>query len=547
MMRKTVARWLSLALTAILAPIIAAFGLFLWSTATADQERLREQVRTISANLRSDVDRELDGLVGTLQALATSPSLQVGDLAAFYQQASTVVAMRGSAIAIRRPDGQQLLNTYVAWGTPLPVSTDPVLRAADTLAMESRRPVISDLYIGAVAKKPFVLVVVPVSVQNEVRYLLNIAVEPQRFAMMLAARTDPHWLSAIVDGNFRVVARSRAHERYVNQPATPDIAIKVAANADWWQTRTLDGVASVVAYAPSQLAGWKILVSIPSNELARPIVSSFSALAAGALGSILAAIAVAVKFGHSLTFSIRSLVSTSTRLPSAAPKSGFVEIDEVSDTLRESSKQLVDTMSELRAAAEHRNVLIQEVAHRAQNMLATMQSVARFSLSNSDPAAAEAFIKRLQIMGKVNSALLKSELTGLPIIDVFEIGLGTFAGRVRLTGPPLQVVPKAVQILAMAVNELADASRLKGQPNAGNQVDLMWQIREETFFFTWEEEVSQPAPDLDGFAAFLLKKVVSLEFEASPVVESEGPLFRYSFTCPVHNIRKIETGPYLDA
>jgi hypothetical protein len=113
-----------------------------------------------------------------LQALSTSPALRNGDLAAFDQQARETLRFRGSDIAVRDQTGQQIINTHAPWGTPLPVSSHPVLRKTDQLALETQRPIVSDLYQGAVAKTLYVLVDVPVTIRGEARYVLNIALAP---------------------------------------------------------------------------------------------------------------------------------------------------------------------------------------------------------------------------------------------------------------------------------------------------------------------------------------------------------------------------------
>ena len=81
-------------------------------------------------------------------ALATSPSLVSGDLAGFRHQAQAVLRdyPAGAAITLADATGQQLVNTFVPLGTPLPkrVAWDQMQRV-----FETGKPVIINLYKGA--------------------------------------------------------------------------------------------------------------------------------------------------------------------------------------------------------------------------------------------------------------------------------------------------------------------------------------------------------------------------------------------------------------
>ncbi|MFD0465261.1 hypothetical protein ACFQY9_28855 [Microvirga aerilata] len=175
----------------ILVPLILLGSYFATEFAERERERYQEVAKALAADIAADVDRELDSTIAALQALSTSPALRNGDLEAFDRQARETLHYRGSAIAVRDQTGQQIINTYAPWGTPLPVSTHPVLRKTDQTALETQRPVVSDLYQGAVAKALYVLVDVPVTIRGEARYVLNIALTPERIRRILASSNLP--------------------------------------------------------------------------------------------------------------------------------------------------------------------------------------------------------------------------------------------------------------------------------------------------------------------------------------------------------------------
>src|SRR5260370_16927921 len=76
--------------------------------------------------LWAGVDREIIGEMERLQALAASPSLRQGDFAEFQRQAEASLALqqRGNIVLIDR-NMQQLVNTFVPFGKPLPKAVVP--------------------------------------------------------------------------------------------------------------------------------------------------------------------------------------------------------------------------------------------------------------------------------------------------------------------------------------------------------------------------------------------------------------------------------------
>ena len=65
---------------------------------------------------------------------------------------------------------------------------------------ETRRPAVSDLFEGAVAKRPLVLVDVPVFRNGEVVYALNLSLPPETFLTVFARQgLAGDWTAALID------------------------------------------------------------------------------------------------------------------------------------------------------------------------------------------------------------------------------------------------------------------------------------------------------------------------------------------------------------
>ncbi|MGL4445072.1 MAG: cache domain-containing protein, partial [Alsobacter sp.] len=198
-----------------------------FNLARAEQRRVEGQAFRIVQDFSRAVDAEVSSLTKALQALSSSPALEMRDHARFREQAAVVARDNAATIALRELSGRHVINTLLPYGTsPMPVTADPVLTAADRRAIETRMPVSTDLYIGVTGKRPYVTVVMPVVSGGEVVALLSMAVTPERIGekLRLGALAEEGWLAAVVGADGRVIARSRDADRFVGQPATGDLA-----------------------------------------------------------------------------------------------------------------------------------------------------------------------------------------------------------------------------------------------------------------------------------------------------------------------------------
>jgi hypothetical protein len=91
------------------------------------------------------VDAEVSGSITTLQALASSPSLERGDLQRFHQEAKAALESQTAwpERHLHSRDGRHIVNAYLPWGTPLlekptqPESIAPVVQQETPQAWEA--------------------------------------------------------------------------------------------------------------------------------------------------------------------------------------------------------------------------------------------------------------------------------------------------------------------------------------------------------------------------------------------------------------------------
>jgi hypothetical protein len=187
---------------AIIVPLLllAVFTGFRITDAQLDQARkdLMNEARTLSA----EVDHEINGEIERLRALAASPSLREGDFAEFQRQAEAPLALRqsGNLMLIDR-NMQQLVNTWVPFGTPMPkaIVQEPVARALAT-----GRPQVTGLFMGPVSQQLLFSVIVPVQIDAENRYALVRSPNRHAFARLLVANElPPGWQAVVGDAKHR--------------------------------------------------------------------------------------------------------------------------------------------------------------------------------------------------------------------------------------------------------------------------------------------------------------------------------------------------------
>ena len=315
-----------------------------------DRERLERESIATARGIALDLDRELVGVELAARVLATSRRIHTGDFEGFRRRAEEIIESGiGTNVVLSDASGRQLLNTLVERGPPLPGHGNPAqLRAV----FAGGGPVISDLYIGGVTRRPVMSVDVPVMQDGRVIYALSVGEAPERFRRLLARQGLPDdWIGALLDRKGRIVARTHEHERFLAKPGAPGLLKSMrAAPEGVVETESLEGIALVSVYSRAPMTGWTVAIGIPRASLdARLWRRSLEAAAVAALVLGLA-LALAWTVGGGIARSIHGLTGPAARIglreEIEVPPLGLAEADEVGDALERASRMLV--------SAEHR-------------------------------------------------------------------------------------------------------------------------------------------------------------------------------------------------
>lgn len=343
----------------LLIPAVIACGIAVAVALHYERQRSEVNLLQTSKALAVSLDRELDAVVRRLEALATSPSLQQGDLRAFARQARQAVSDEGMWIVLNAPDGQQLVNTLRPFGEPLPRhAPDHPFSEVLERTLRSGWPVVSDLFVGPVTGKPTLAVSVPVfDATGQPLYGLAMGVEPGALGVIGAARLPASWLAAAYDTRLVIVARSADGEAFVGtRPVEPLADAMAAAASGLVDVRLPDAMQRRVAFSRSPKYGWHFAIGVPRAELASSIYRALLLFLGLALALLTAGAVLALRLGRGISRSITSLVPTAHALRRGQllvhEPTGIVEVDQVSATLAETSGVLLAAQAELRAAKE---------------------------------------------------------------------------------------------------------------------------------------------------------------------------------------------------
>ena len=307
---------------------------------------LEQSYRDTARALSLVVDHELSSSIAALTTLGTSEHLDRGDLRAFYEQALRARRAHAAWITINLtdPTGHQLLNLSRPFGEPLPSLADfPMIQQA----VATRRPAVSDLFVGRVLGMAVVGISVPVQRDGVVRYVVGARLDVGSFTRLLSqGKLPPDWVATLIDRNGIILGRTRNIDSLLGKPTTPTFAglARGAQPEGSFQDVTLDGDAVYATYSRSPLSGWTVGLGIPGATVAGPLRTSLWAMAAGGLVLLLVGTGLALRFGTRVEAELRSLTASARalgrgELPPVRAASFVAEVGDVEAALAEAGRE----------------------------------------------------------------------------------------------------------------------------------------------------------------------------------------------------------------
>jgi len=265
-----------------------------------ERDRLARDSMATARALLAVVDTEITGAKSALLALATSPHLSSGDLAAFHAQAQAALKDQSFAgIVLIEESGRQLVNTFRRFGDSLPASGNS--RELQRV-FQTGQPVVTDLFIGASVQQHFVAVGVPVRRDGKIRYSLNGEVDPAKLSSLLREqRLPPGWIGEVLDSQDTIVARTHDAERLVGQKGSPELVQRAKeVREDVFESRTVEGIPVLTVFSRSPVSNWSVAIGIPQRELTTHLWYSMARLFIAAFFALITALGLAALLGPRL-------------------------------------------------------------------------------------------------------------------------------------------------------------------------------------------------------------------------------------------------------
>jgi two-component sensor histidine kinase len=193
---------------------------------------------------------------------------------------------------------------------------------------------------------------------------------------------------------------------------------------------------------------------------------------------------------------------------------------------------LVD-ITERKAAEDRQRLLANEVNHRANNMLAVVQSMVRLSKSETVEDFRDTLNGRIQALARAHNLLAKSRWMGADLQHLVSEELAPFmdeGSQVWISGSILPMEPGAAQSMAMIVHELAtNAAKHGALSTDAGKVMIEWRrARGDRIVFKWTEMGGPPTsfPTREGVGSTVIARAAAhLQAEVAMTWSAEGLAF----------------------
>jgi two-component sensor histidine kinase len=212
--------------------------------------------------------------------------------------------------------------------------------------------------------------------------------------------------------------------------------------------------------------------------------------------------------------------------------------------LIEKAANLVGVAIERTRAAEAADFALRELDHRVKNTLATVESVAEYTLASSTTLDdfQEAFRGRLRTLARLHMALAQRDFRGLGLRSLVELSVAPWRREenVKIVGDDLDVPSTAVRALGMVLHELAtNAAKYGALSVADGHAEVAWRLESmatsSRLRIQWRERNGPrvPIPQRRGFGTMLIEEALTHELGGTTKLEFPGAGVRCEILVPM--------------
>ncbi len=293
--------------------IVPAILLSTFLIREAGKERRREaeaRIVQLAADLADDISNEIERSLTILRTLSISQSLARDDFEAFHQQSKAALGKPDAAILLVEPDGRQLLNTAVPWGSALvPYSAPEALK----YAVETKQPYVTDLFWGRVRNAYVINILLPILDADRPPRVLAYSITPEHVRQMLDGQDiGGEWTTGVSDRRGQLIARSREHERYVGKVLGPELIETGARDRAPHLIKGIDGRSIIRAVVHTRVSDWMVAASVTEAYLDKIVADGTRDLMFGTVIIMGIATLLVFLYGRQLADALNSIASASS-------------------------------------------------------------------------------------------------------------------------------------------------------------------------------------------------------------------------------------------
>jgi two-component sensor histidine kinase len=516
-------------------PVMAFTAVLLERNNEAQQQIVQTLILATTEAIGHAVDQQTEGMITTLKGFSSAPMATTDDLRQLHTRAQYALSGTGSYLALIDPGYQQLFNTRVAFGTPLPKSINTAIIQK---ALDAGQIVIADVLFGATADAWVIPIFMPISLPDGNRRVLAITQDANNLGSVLLDRQMPEgWRVALVDTGNNVIAASPDARLTQGSPFFISRAPESEGQSGW-RHLAVDGRDFVTIASTSSDTGWRVAAWAPAAAVERPLSNSILTLIVGGIVIVAAASIATFFLSREISRSVRGLARDARRLGSGevVPVRDYPvsEILEVAAAIAAAARQ--------RQAAENEvRFLMRELAHRSKNQMTVIAAMAKQTARGAEsvPEFVQSFEKRIFGLARSTDLLLANGVAGVSLEELLTQQIAPFCvvdgEHVEIGGPPLRLNTQAAQILGMAAHELAtNAAKYGAFATDDGRLRLNWSLDGAWLVLNWREQVRAlpERAERRGFGTAVLESMVGSALGGEVVRTLHADGIEWSFRVP---------------
>lgn len=277
---------MSLGLAALL-PVIVFVAVEVLFAARNDRQEVKADALARAKEVMLHVDSQINSDVAFLRLMTTSSSLEAPDLAAYYMYGQRALRSMPQLITMILWDArthQQVFDLRQPY-----LAANKSAWPFDQMTFYADQVVIGGVETQAAAS-PVIYMHYPVMHEQQLRFVISIALDAKAFQNILLTYSSNDAVSAIVDRSGKFIARTIHYQQRFGTPATVFVRDAIASGAQgFYEGVTYEGIENHSAFYKSTLSGWSAHIAVSSADINGMRWWSLVVAGLAALGTVLLA------------------------------------------------------------------------------------------------------------------------------------------------------------------------------------------------------------------------------------------------------------------